>query len=199
LLRIAGCLLALPVRRARLAIVRRGGSLTRTVRRRARLTRTILTGPRRIAILRIGAAELTLLTYDLAADGLRRMQLAHETLVARGLLQRNRKRHRGKACAARTTGSAADRKAARALRQRAEPPSLPVVDLDLSDPAIGIGIELDVDVVGAGCCRAFRHFHQAGGAANAECGRRRRDLHVAGLGDGRGGKGDRALGDVEDA
>ena len=68
---------------------------------------------------RIGAAEVALLGHDLPADGLRRMQLAHETLVARDLLRRDRQRHRGKARAAGAAGP--DGKAARALRQRAEP------------------------------------------------------------------------------
>ena len=45
----------------------------------------------------------------------------------------------------------------------------------------------------------FRHLDEAGGAANAERRGRRRDLHVAGLGDGGGGEGHSALDDVEDA
>jgi len=85
------------------------------------------------------------------------------------------------------------------LRQEAEPRTGAVVDLDPSDPAVGVGIEFDGDIVGVVGGGALRHFDEAGGAANAEgCGRRR-DLHVAGFCDRRRDKGHGALGDVERA
>jgi len=119
-------LLALTIGRALFArtIVRRRRLLARTVRSRARLLPAgtiLLSGllrPRRIAVLRIGAAEGALLGDDLPADRLRRMKLTYKTLIARGLLRGDRQRHRGKARAANTTAkAAADCKAARALRQ----------------------------------------------------------------------------------
>src|SRR6185437_12178129 len=73
--------------------------------------RTRLPGPVAAVVeTRIGAAERALLANDLAADALRRMHLAHEALVARSLLWRDRQRHRGKAAAG---GAAADGEAAR--------------------------------------------------------------------------------------
>jgi len=107
LLRRAGLLLALTVGRALLRLARtivRRASLTRTVVWRAGLlwARTILSGllagARRVVALVdtwVGAAEGALLADDLSADGLRRVQLAHETLVALGLLRRDCERHGG--------------------------------------------------------------------------------------------------------
>src|SRR5262249_36526307 len=122
-----------------------------------------------------------------------------KALVARRLLRRNRNRHGGEARAARAARAGTDGKSARTLCQRAEPPALAIVDLDPSDPAVGIGIELDVDIVGGRGRRALRHFDQTGGAANAERGGRRVDLHVAGFRYRCGDEGDGALADVEDA
>ena len=64
----------------------------------------------------IGAAEFALLEYDLPADILRRVKLAHKTLVARHHLRRNRQRHGGKARAA---GAWPNGKTAGALGQEA--------------------------------------------------------------------------------
>ena len=73
------------------------------------------------------------------------MDLAHDALVAQRLLRRNHQRRRGDAAA----GAGPDRKAAGALRERTEPRAVAVVDIDVADPAVGIGIELDRDIVGA--------------------------------------------------
>ena len=131
---------------------------------------------------------------DLSADALRGVDLPHKALVALRLSRRDRQRHRGKA---RAGAARPDRKTARTLGERAEPQAGAVIDLDAADPAVRIRIELDVDVVCAGCCGALRYFDEAGGAANAERGGRRRDRHAAGLGDGRRHECHRALGDVE--
>ena len=94
-----------------------------------------------------------------------------------------------------TAGAHAE--AAGALREETEPRAGAVVDLDASDMAVGVGIKLDV--VLARRAAVFRHLDEAAGAANAERRGRRRDLHVAGLGDGGGDEGRGALGDVEHA
>ena len=107
----------------------------------------------------------------------------------------NRQRHRGEAHAA---GAWPDGKAARALRQKAEPRAGAVVDLDAADPSVGVGIKLDRDVVRIAGGSALRHLDEAGGAANAERRRRRRDLHVAGFRHRGGDESGGALGDVED-
>src|SRR5258707_1367313 len=145
LLRHAIRLRPLPVRRSGL------GRALSVGRAWLRLTGTVLSGrpvrpwlARLIAAIvvqaRIGAAERALLGDDLAADGLRGVHLAHKSLIALRLSRRDRKRHRRKARAAAHAG--ADGEAARALRQRAEPRARPVIDLDPSDPAVGVGIEL---------------------------------------------------------
>jgi len=130
---------------------------------------------------------------DLAADALRGVNLTHKTLVAQRLPRRNHKRQRGKAPA----GAGPDRKTAGALRQKTEPRAGAIIDLDPADPAVRIGIELDRDIVRIARGRAFRYLDKAGGAANAERRGRRRYFQVAGLGDGGGNEGYRALGDIE--
>jgi len=103
------------------ALLRLTGRLARLVRRlallagaarRARLIRTWpvllqivlplltgLTGPTGDVAVRIGLSQRALLGHDLAADDLRRMYLTHDTLVARSLLRRDRKRRGGDASA----------------------------------------------------------------------------------------------------
>ena len=145
---------------------------------------------------RVGAAEFTLLEHDLAAESLRRMKLAHKTLVALHHLRRNHQRHRGNAG---TADAGPDGEAAGALGEKSKPRTGAVVDLDAADLAVGVGIQLDRDIVRIVGGGADRHFDQAGGAANAQRRGRRVDLHVAGLGDGGRDKGRGTLGDVEDA
>lgn len=99
----------------------------------------------RIDEIGIGAAELALLEHHLASKILRRMELSHKTLVAQTHRLRNHQRHRGEAGAAR---AGPDGEAARALRQKTEPRAGAVVDLDLADPAVGIGIELEATLFG---------------------------------------------------
>ena len=151
--------------------------------------------PVRIDEAGIGAAEFALLEHDLPAEILRRVELTHKALVAQHRLRRDHQRHRGETRAARAR---ADGEAAGALRQKAEPRAGAVVDLDPADPAVGIGIKLDRDIVRIVGGGAFRHFDEAGGAANAERRRRRRDLHVAGFCHRGGNESGGALGDVED-
>ena len=146
----------------------------------------------RIDEIGIGAAEVALLLHHLAAEILRRMNLAHKTLVALHHLRRNEQRHRGNAPAA---DAEAHAEAAGALRKEAEPRARAVVDLDAADMAVGVGIKLDV--VLARRAAVFRHLDEAARAANAERRGRRRDLHVAGLGDGSSDESGGALGDVE--
>ncbi|MDE2603869.1 MAG: hypothetical protein KGL62_16075, partial [Bradyrhizobium sp.] len=106
------------------------------------------------------------------------MNLVHDALVAERLLWRDHQGGRGKAPAC----AASDGEAARSLGQGAEPHAIAVVYLDPSNPAIGVGIELDRDVVRIIGSGALWHLDKAGGAANAErCGRRRY-LHVAAMG-----------------
>ncbi len=151
--------------------------------------------PVRIDEIGIGAAEFALLEYHLASEILCRVELPHKALVPQNHRLRNHQRHRGEAGAARAGPNG---EAARALRQKPEPRAGAVIDLDLADPAIGIGIELDRDVVRIVGGGAFRHFDQTGGAANAQrCGRRR-DLHVAALCHGGGDESRGTPGDVED-
>jgi hypothetical protein len=129
----------------------------------------------------LARAEVALLGDDLPARGLRLMHLAHEGAVARGLLRRDRDRHRGNT---RPSGAGRIAKPLEPCVKRAEPRATgAVVDIDVADPAIGVGVELDVDVArGHGVALPSRHLDEAGCAADAErCGRRR-DLHVAGLG-----------------
>ena len=181
-------LLSRPVRLSRRG---RAGPLRRAILSlRAGLTRRVIAW---IISGRIGLPQRALLADDLAADALRGVDLAHDALVALGLLRRDRQRQRGKAAAS----AGADRKAARALRQRTEPRAVAAIDLDPADPPVRIGIELDRDIVGVSGGGALRDFDQAGGAANAERRRWRRYFHVAGLGDGGGDKGHRSLGDIE--
>ncbi len=88
--------------------------------------------------LRIGAAEFALLGDDLSAGVLGQMHLIDEDAVARDLLRRYRDRHGGEA---RPASAGPDRKAARALRQRAEPRAAgAVADVDVPDPAVGVVI-----------------------------------------------------------
>ena len=144
-----------------------GTVLTRRPRL-TRLTRAVLARLLRLAGLtrlgRIGAADRALLGDDLAAGSLRGVHLAHNALIACRLLRRDGERHR---CRARPCDAWPNGKAARALRQRAEPRALPVADLDPSDVAVGIRIKLDVL---CSSCRgaAFGHLDKAAGAANAE-------------------------------
>src|SRR6185312_339230 len=143
----------------------------------------------------IGAAEFALLEHHLASEILRRVELPHKALVTQYHRLRDRQWHRGEAYAAR---AGPDREAARALRQKAEPRAGAVVDLDSADPAVGIGIELDRDVVRIVGGGAFRHLDQARGAAYAQRRGRRRDLHVPGFGNRCGDESRGALRDVED-
>jgi|SRR6478672_1464077 hypothetical protein len=71
---------------------------------------------------------------------------------------------RGKAPAC----AAADSEAARSLCQGAEPRTIAIVYLDPSNPAIGVGIELDRDVVRIIGSGTLRHLDKAGGATNPE-------------------------------
>jgi hypothetical protein len=86
----------------------------------------------------------------------------------------NRKPHGGEPAA----GAAAEFERARASRQRAEPVALPVEHLDLPDMAIGIRIKFDLGFARRG---VLRHIDDAGGAADAEIGGRRRDRRRRGL------------------
>src|SRR5207302_902472 len=86
----------------------------------------------------------------------------------------------------------------RALREKAEPRAGAVVDLDAADASVGVGIKFYRDVVRIVGGGTLRHLDEAGGAANAQRRRRRRDLHVAGFGHRRGDESGGALGDVED-
>src|SRR6185437_9807144 len=178
--------------------IRRTGTLRQTVLPlrqavlplQAGLTRRIVA---QIIPVRVGLPQRALPADDLPADALGRMNLSHDALVAQRLLRRDRERRRGKTSAR----AGANGKTARALGEKTKPRAVAIVDLDPSNPAVGIGIKLDVDAVRivGGC--TFRHLDKAGGAANAErCGRRRY-LHVAGMGDLGGDKGHGALGDVE--
>src|SRR6185295_11139632 len=108
-------------------------------------------------------AEFALLEHHLASEILRGVELPNKTLVAQNHRLRNHQRHRGEAKAARTCP---DSEAACALRQEAEPGTGAVTDLDPADPSVGIGIELDRDVVRIVGGGAFRHFDQTGGATN---------------------------------
>src|SRR6202022_1576133 len=135
---------------------------------KARLTRRIGGG------IVSGGVSLALdapLGDDLAADILRGVNLAHDALVAQRLLRRDRERHRGKA----SPGAEPDRKAAGALRQSTEPRAVVTVDLDPPAPPVGIGIELDRDIVRACGGSVFWPLDQTGGAANAQRRGRRRD------------------------
>src|ERR1700722_15772675 len=157
----------------------------------ARLPRRVVA--RIIVSRRIGLPQRALLRDDLPPDALGGVDLAHDALIAQRLLRRNRQRCRGEAAA----GAGADRKAAGALRERTEPRAAAVVDVDMPDPAVRIGIELDRDIVGARGRRILRHFDQAGGAANAQRRSRRRYFHVTGLRNSGGNKCHRAPGDIE--
>ena len=133
--------------------------------RATRLTR--LAGPDRpvrIHKARVGAAEGALLVEHAAAEDLRRVYLTHKTLVAHHHLRRHHQWHRGET---RTSAAWPDGKAARALRQKAEPRAGTIVDLDAADPAVGIRIEFYRDVVGSCGGSACRHLDEARGAANA--------------------------------
>ena len=141
--------------------------------------------------VRIGLPQRALLGHDLPSDHLRRVHLAHHALVARRLLRRDHERGGGDAAA----GAGPDRETAGALRERAEPDTAAVMDIDMPDPAVGVGIKLDI--VGARRRATLRHFDQPRGAANAERSGRCRYFHIAGLGDGSGDKGHGALGDIE--
>ena len=156
LLWCARLLLTLPVRRARLRL---SGQLILTLRA-GRLVAAVRRGRRRI-----GAPSRTLLVHDLASDILRGVQLAHNTLIARRLLRGDREGHHAWPRPA-DTGS--DGKAAEGLGERAEAGAGAVVDLNAPDVAIGIRIELDVDIGGTGSSRGFRHFQESRGPANTE-------------------------------
>ena len=80
----------------------------------------------RIIPVRFGLAQRAPLGHDLAADGLRGMDLADETLIARHLLRRDHQWRGGKAAA----GAGSDRKAAGALGQRTEPRAGAIADVD---------------------------------------------------------------------
>src|SRR6266850_7040436 len=191
--RSAGLLLSRPVWLAWLpqTWLLRTRSLRQTILSlRTGLTRLVAT----VVQAGIGAAEGALLGDDATAEILRGVDLTHKPLVAQRLPRRDRQRHRGKTC---TSRAGADGKTAGALREKAEPRTGAVIDLDPADLAVGVGIELDRDVVAACRRRAFWHFDQAAGAADTERCRRCRDFHVAGLGDGGGNEGNRALGDIE--
>jgi hypothetical protein len=215
---LAGLLLSLPVRYGRqwrLTGLPRQAVLPRLAGT-VQLTRRLLSGPDlsgqpirpllagwsclpdrpvRIDEAGIGAAEFALLEHDLPADILHRVKLAHKALVALHHRLRNRQRHRGEARAARAR---ADGEAARALGEKAELCAGTVVDLDPADPSVRVGVKFDRDVPRIVGGSTFRHFDEAGGAANAERRRRRRDLHVAGFCHRGGNEGGGALGDVED-
>jgi hypothetical protein len=105
-------------------------------------------GGRIIAQRRVVADGVAALGDDLPADGLRGMDPPHDALIARRLLRRDRQRHRGKAGAG--AGTRPDRKAGGALVEQAEPGPGAVVDLDAPDLAVGVGIQLDRDVVRSG-------------------------------------------------
>src|SRR5882757_4392777 len=131
--------------------------------------------PVRIHKARVGAAEGALFVEHAPAKDLRRVHLAHKALIARHHLWRNRQGHRGEACAC------------------------AIVDLDAADPAVGIRIKLDRDVVRSCGGSTRRHLDEARRAADAEgCGRRG-DFHVTGLCNRSRHKGHGALGDVEHA
>ena len=122
-----------------------------------------------------------------AADCVADTQPLQHAAVARRLARRNLKGHGADA----PTGAARNSKGAGAPRQRAEPAALAVKDLDLSDMAVGIRIELDPRFGRTRGPRAafFRHIDHAGRAADAERRTRRGDFHIAGLGDEAGDKG----------
>src|ERR1700733_448150 len=86
---------------------------------------------------RIGLPQRALLGDDLPSDALRGMDLAHDALVAQRLLRRDRQRQRRNA----SHGAGTDRKAAGALRQKAEPRTVAAVDFDPPDLAVGVRIQ----------------------------------------------------------
>jgi len=119
---------------------------------------------------------LAALGYELSSDLLRRECLPHKGAIARGLLRRNRERHRGE-----PSGRArADRIAGRCARQRSELGAAGAEHLDASDRAIGVRIKFDRHVAAAA---TGWNFNQTGRPTDAERGGRRRNLHVAGLSD----------------
>jgi len=149
-------LLARAVRQARL--LRATWPLQIVLPLRSGLTRRIAA---RIGTVRIGPPQRALLRDDLTADDLRRVHLAHDALVARGLLRRDHERGSGHAAA----GAGADRKAARALRERTEPRAgAAIIDVDMPNPAVGIGVKLDV----VAAARGPVDLDKSGGAANSK-------------------------------
>jgi hypothetical protein len=70
------------------------------------------------------------------ADGMARAQALQDAAVARRFAGRYLKRH----CTHPAARLARQREGACTLRQRAEPATLPIEDLDLADMAVGIGI-----------------------------------------------------------
>ena len=97
--------------------------------------RTTRVGAVRIGPVRIGSPQRALFGHDTASDRLCGMHLAHDALIARRLLRRNHQRC-GREPAA---GAGTDREAAGALRQRAEPRAVAVVDVDGADVPVRIG------------------------------------------------------------
>ena len=83
-------------------------------------------------------------------------------------------------------GTTSQRKCARALSERAKIRALPIEDFDAANMPIGVGVELDRRRRGAA---GRRHLDDAGGAADTEGCLRRRDFHVAGLGNEAGDEG----------
>src|SRR5579871_3115939 len=92
--------LARAVRRSRLT--RLAGALLQVVlplRIILPLLQIVLPLSRRRALrpVRVGPTQRALFSHDLTSDGLRRVRLSHDALVARGLLRRNRQPRRGDA------------------------------------------------------------------------------------------------------
>jgi len=97
-------------------------------------------------------------------------------------------------------GARPQRKSCCRSRQQAKPRTATSAEqLDASDAAVLVGIKFHRDFTGRAGRRAFRHFDDAAGAANAERRCRCFDLHVAGLGDLMGRKGDGATDDLNSA
>src|SRR6185312_12953850 len=141
------------------AVLALQAGLTRRV-----VARTIWVVALIIVSRRIGLPQGALPGDDLPSDVLRGMDLAHDALIAQRLLRRNRQRRRGEAAA----GAGTDRKAAGALRERTEPRAAAVGDVDMPDPAVRIGVELDRHIVGAHGRGILRYLDQAGRATNAQ-------------------------------
>src|SRR5262249_42218491 len=108
--------------------------LIETLWRRRLLWAQLLLRARRAGLPRAALRD------DVAAHALRRVRLANDALVAGDRLLRNPQRHRAGAQA----GSAANSKAAGATRQRAERGAVAASYFNAADPAVGVGIELDV-------------------------------------------------------